>query len=184
MCTDSGFRLLSRAPPPGRTVPRWARQGHHVAAFAAQNTCRLLARLSPALPPGRFVPPYVPRCSTLRMAPSQRGTACAVAVRAEGRIEKSGETASPFPCPGLAGAIRHAMAACGAGRRRGLATRSGLRRPRAQKKDRKEGAPKANGHRRRRYWRNLCIEAQWSIGIAELETGNDRNGLYRRPAPH
>lgn len=35
MYTDSGFRLLPHVPPPGRTVPRNAQQGHHVAAIAA-----------------------------------------------------------------------------------------------------------------------------------------------------
>eukprot|EP01041_Mallomonas_annulata_P026142 gene26141-biopygen18911 len=33
-----------------------------------------------------------------------------------------------------------------------------------------ERCAKGLGHRRRRYWRNLCIEAQWNIGIAELVT--------------
>lgn len=144
MWTDSGFRLLSRAPPPGRTVPRWARQGHHVAAIAAQNTCRLLARLSPALPPGRFVLPYVPRCSTLRMAPSQRGTACAVAVRAEGRIEKSGETASPFPYHRTCRCVSARQ--CGVRRGQAMVPGHAFRTsmPACSKKDRKDGAPKAS----------------------------------------
>jgi len=117
------------------------------------------------------------------MAPSQRGTACAVAVRAEGRIENPGYGVAVALPPDLPVRVGTPM-------RR--AARAGIAAwPRVQGinarvlKERSEGwCTKGLGHCRRRCWRNLCIEAQWSIGIAELVTGHDRNGLYRRPAPH
>lgn len=58
--TGSEFLRLSRAPPLGWAVPRNERGKGITRRHVPPETCPLLTRLSSALPPGRFMSPYVP----------------------------------------------------------------------------------------------------------------------------